>query len=128
MDRRSVRPDDEIVPSFFHVRVEYFLILQDDDQFERSAAFYVDIAGFLFGFAFVADEINHEITELEMPETVLFHLGDSPCNRLFRDVDLESEQKLWRWALVGLLAVALIEIWLAGWLSRSAPTAGGQQE
>jgi hypothetical protein len=43
-------------------------------------------------------------------------------------VDLESEQKLWRWALVGLLAVALIEIWLAGWLSRSAPTAGRQQE
>jgi hypothetical protein len=43
-------------------------------------------------------------------------------------VDLESEQKLWRWALVGLLAVALIEIWLAGWLGRSPPVAGRQQE
>jgi hypothetical protein len=43
-------------------------------------------------------------------------------------VDLESEQKLWRWALIGLLAVALIEIWLAGWLSRSPPLAGRQQE
>jgi len=43
-------------------------------------------------------------------------------------VDLESEQKLWRWALVGLLAVALIETWLAGWLSRSSPVTGRQQE
>ena len=43
-------------------------------------------------------------------------------------VDLESEQKLWRWALVALLAVALIETWLAGWLSRPPPVAGRQQE
>jgi len=43
-------------------------------------------------------------------------------------VDLESKQKLWRWALVALLAVALIETWLAGWLSRSPPVAGRQQE
>ena len=39
-------------------------------------------------------------------------------------VDLESEQKLWRWALVALLAVALIETWLAGWLIRPQPVAG----
>jgi hypothetical protein len=39
-------------------------------------------------------------------------------------VDLESEQKLWRWAIVALLAVALIETWLAGWLSRPQPVAG----
>jgi len=43
-------------------------------------------------------------------------------------VDLESDQKLWRWALVALLAAALIETWLAGWLSRPRPIAGRQQE
>ena len=31
---------------------------------------------------------------------------------------LENRQKLWRWAIVGILAIALVEIGLAGWLSR----------
>jgi hypothetical protein len=43
-------------------------------------------------------------------------------------VELEFEQKLWRWALVALLAVALIETWLAGWLTRPRPIAGREQE
>ncbi len=43
-------------------------------------------------------------------------------------VELEFEQKLWRWALVALLAVALIETWLAGWLTRPRPASGGQNE
>ncbi len=40
--------------------------------------------------------------------------------------ELESEQKLWRWALVALLAVALIESWLAGWLT-GRPAAPGRE-
>lgn len=43
-------------------------------------------------------------------------------------VDLEFEQKLWRWALVALLAVALIETWLAGWLTHRRPIAGREQQ
>jgi hypothetical protein len=43
-------------------------------------------------------------------------------------VELEFEQKLWRWALVALLAVALIETWLAGWLTRPRSIAGREQE
>lgn len=43
-------------------------------------------------------------------------------------VDLESDQKLWRWAIVALLVVALIETWLAGWLTRPRLVAGRQQE
>ncbi|MCH7556542.1 MAG: BatA domain-containing protein [Planctomycetes bacterium] len=31
---------------------------------------------------------------------------------------LEYEQKVWRWVFIALLAVSLIEIWLAGWLTR----------
>jgi len=43
--------------------------------------------------------------------------------------ELEFEQKLWRWALVALLAVALLETWLAGWLTgRPRPVAGREQE
>jgi heme A synthase len=30
---------------------------------------------------------------------------------------MESEQKIWRWVLVAMLIVLLIEIWLAGWTS-----------
>jgi len=43
-------------------------------------------------------------------------------------VELEFEQKLWRWALAALLAVALIETWLAGWLTGRRPIAGRQDE
>ena len=43
-------------------------------------------------------------------------------------VELESEQKLWRWALVALLAVALIETWLAGWLTNRRPSTGREQQ
>ena len=32
--------------------------------------------------------------------------------------ELEYEQKVWRWVFIALLAVSLIEIWLAGWLTR----------
>ena len=43
-------------------------------------------------------------------------------------VELESEQKLWRWALAALLAVALIETWLAGWLTNRRPSTGREQQ
>ncbi len=43
-------------------------------------------------------------------------------------VEIESEQKLWRWALAALLAVALIETWLAGWLTRRRPVAGREEQ
>ena len=34
--------------------------------------------------------------------------------------EMEYEQKVWRWVLLAVLAVLLIEIWLAGWLTRPA--------
>jgi len=36
--------------------------------------------------------------------------------------ELENRQKLWRWLIVGLLGVALVEIMLGGWLSRRVTT------
>jgi len=42
-------------------------------------------------------------------------------------VELESRQKLWRWVLVVLLAVSLIESWLAGWLTRAPAVARGEE-
>ncbi len=40
---------------------------------------------------------------------------------------MESQQKLWRWVLAATLALLLIEIWLGGWLTRSAPEPEGEQ-
>ncbi len=40
---------------------------------------------------------------------------------------MESQQKLWRWALVAALVMLLIEIGLGGWLSRAAPGPQGEQ-
>ena len=40
---------------------------------------------------------------------------------------LESEQKLWRWVFVLLLAASLIEIGLAGWLTRTPSTYEGER-
>jgi len=39
---------------------------------------------------------------------------------------MEYEQKVWRWVLVALLVVSLIEIWLAGWLTRSPSNLQGE--
>ncbi|MBN1363093.1 MAG: BatA domain-containing protein [Sedimentisphaerales bacterium] len=36
-------------------------------------------------------------------------------------VRMEEQQKLWRWVLVLVLAVLLVETWLAGWLTRVHP-------
>ena len=36
-------------------------------------------------------------------------------------VEMEDQQKLWRWVLIVVLAALLIETWLAGWLTRARP-------
>jgi hypothetical protein len=35
-----------------------------------------------------------------------------------RNTELEERQKLWRWFLLGTLAILLVETWLAGWTAR----------
>jgi hypothetical protein len=42
-------------------------------------------------------------------------------------VGLEYKQKIWRWVFVVLLAVSLIEIGLAGWLTRAPSETEGEQ-
>jgi len=49
------------------------------------------------------------------------------ASRLRSLTSLESEQKIWRWIFVGLLAVSFIEIALAGWLTRSPSISQGEQ-
>jgi hypothetical protein len=35
--------------------------------------------------------------------------------------EMESEQKLWRWVIIAVLAALLVETWLGGWLTRTDP-------
>jgi hypothetical protein len=42
--------------------------------------------------------------------------------RRLQQGELENRQKLWRWLIVGLLTVALVEIALGGWLGRRVKT------
>jgi hypothetical protein len=49
-------------------------------------------------------------------------------SRLSSFAELESEQKIWRWIFIGLLAVSFIEIALAGWLTRSPSNLLGEQK
>ncbi len=44
------------------------------------------------------------------------------AQRRLPQAELENRQKLWRWLIVGLLAVALVEIALGGWLARRVKT------
>ena len=36
--------------------------------------------------------------------------------------EMESQQKLWRWVLVVMFLLLLLETWLGGWLTRSSPS------
>jgi hypothetical protein len=50
------------------------------------------------------------------------------ASRVRSFADLESEQKIWRWILIGLLAVSFVEIILAGWLTRCPSKYQGEQK
>ncbi|NQT01390.1 MAG: hypothetical protein HQ580_05180, partial [Planctomycetes bacterium] len=52
----------------------------------------------------------------------------TPAKRQRSFAGMEYEQKVWRWVLVALLAVSLIEIWLAGWLTRSPSNLQGEMK
>ena len=52
----------------------------------------------------------------------------TPARRQRNLAALEYEQKVWRWILVALLAVSLIEIWLAGWLTRLPSNLQGEMK
>lgn len=43
-------------------------------------------------------------------------------------IKLENEQKLWRWLIIALLFVLILEIWLAGWLTRPAVSDQGESK
>jgi len=52
----------------------------------------------------------------------------TPAKRQRSFAGMEYEQKVWRWVFVVLLAVSLIEIWLAGWLTRSPSNLQGEMK
>lgn len=48
-----------------------------------------------------------------IPDEVL-----AQTQRQLRDVELESQQRLWQWLLMGVLGLLALETWLGGWLGR----------
>jgi hypothetical protein len=54
--------------------------------------------------------------------------GQQSRRSAFARTGLEYEQKVWRWVFIALLAVSLIEIWLAGWLTRPPSLSQGEQK
>jgi len=54
--------------------------------------------------------------------------GEQTRRSAFGRTGLEYEQKVWRWVFIALLAVSLIEIWLAGWLTRPPSVIQGEQK
>ena len=54
--------------------------------------------------------------------------GEQTRRSAFGRIGLEYEQKVWRWVFIALLAVSLIEIWLAGWLTRPPSVSQGEQK
>jgi hypothetical protein len=67
--------------------------------------------------ASLATEGHEFSTDLQSGRTM--HRGNA--------AGLEYEQKVWRWVFVVLLAVSLIEIALAGWLTRAPSETEGEQ-
>jgi hypothetical protein len=43
-------------------------------------------------------------------------------------VDMENKQKFWRYLLIALLVVIVVETWLAGWLTRPAVLTQGEEK
>ena len=67
------------------------------------------------------DELARLGVPLQTPAN--FSVAKTPeRQRHLQQAELENRQKVWRWLIVGVLAVTLGEIILGGWLSRRAKT------
>ena len=59
---------------------------------------------------------------LQSPAGIAAAKSPEATQRRLQQEELETRQKSWRWLIVGLLAVALVEIALGGWLGRRVKT------
>jgi hypothetical protein len=71
-----------------------------------------------------------ELTRLGVPLQTTAQVSAAQAQeraRFLRQEELENRQKLWRWLIAGVLAVALGETILSGWLARGGrPAAAGE--
>jgi len=81
------------------------------------------------------------IEDIEQYGVILSQTANLTAKRLGSSTELQSErathrsdlagleykQKLWRWVFIVLLAISMIEIGLAGWLTRAPSVIEGEQ-
>jgi hypothetical protein len=51
--------------------------------------------------------------------------AEEQSERQLRDVELESQQTLWRWFLIGVLGLLAAETFVGGWIARSRVASSG---
>jgi hypothetical protein len=83
----------------------------------------------------MARETDTAMMDLEQLTELGIQLGEhrtreeeSDRQRQLRDIELESQQQLWRWLIVVVLGVLGLETWLAGRGSRTRTRSAGDVE
>ncbi|HRX77584.1 MAG TPA: BatA domain-containing protein [Pirellulaceae bacterium] len=88
-----------------------------------------------FAVNLMARETDTAMMDLEQLSELGIQLGEhatreeeSDRQRQLRDIELESQQQLWRWLIVVVLGVLALETWLAGRGSRTRTRSAGDVE
>lgn len=108
----SSAESDEVIAATRIERPGVFRIVDG----ERSATFAVNLAESESRTDPMGDDELERLGVMlgkSVPEQIA-----AQTQRQLRDVELESQQRLWQWLLIGVLGLLGLETWLSGWLGR----------
>ena len=108
--------------------------LSDIEEVDRPGVYRLSGDGIETSVAVNLDESESRTEPLETDE--LERLGiviggaakraaEEQSERQLRDVELESQQTLWRWFLIGVLGLLAAETFVGGWIARSRVASSG---
>lgn len=90
---------------------------------------------FRFAVNLMSRETNTAPMDVDQLEQLGVRLGtqrtrteDAQRQRQLRDIELEAQQKVWRWLIVGVLGVLAMETWLAGRRARDVNVVASLRE